>query len=482
MNVLSKEQSSNNKDNPSFDLRSSQKFRLSKTFSIQCVRTIYLIGLDIFSLGCSRYISEILGSPWNPTWSFRQNFDIIFLIIAVYLSFFWVNGLYKSGNDRRNYPNILKSVSLSSLILLLVAFLYLPDELVSRSTFMVFWFSSFLLVSLGRYLSNLIIHKINAWGYLLHPIFIITDQRHSNKIISLVKSCPHYKLHGWDNIQSLSPDCIEETIHRLKILRVSELYIHTDSLQDPMYIYWKLQHAGITIYLLPEDLSPVFREVELSYINNIPCFKLNVPSITGINFWLKRLLDFCFAIIFLIVLSPLYLILSILIFLDNPGTIFYRQLRIGLHGKPFQVWKFRTMVTNAEALQQALESQNENQDGILFKIKDDPRITRLGKFLRRYSFDELPQILNILFGEMSFIGPRPLPIRDVEKFEAHHHVRHEVLPGITGLWQVSGRSNILNFDDVLRLDVEYIERWSIWLDLKILLKTILVIFSKSGAY
>lgn len=465
-----------------FDIRSSRRLRLNKSFFIQFVRSLYLMGLDTLALISARYISEALSSTWNPTWSFRHNSDIILLIIAVHLSFFWINGLYKSGNNRRNYPNILKSVSLSSLILLLVAFLYLPNELISRSTFISFWFSSFLLVSLGRYLSNLTIYKINAWGYLLHPIFIITDQRHSNKIISLVKSCPHYKLHGWDDIQSLSPDCIEETIHRLKILRVSELYIHTDSLQDPMYIYWKLQHAGITIYLLPEDLSPVFREVELSYINNIPCFKLNVPSITGINFWLKRWLDFCFAIIFLIVLSPLYLILSILIFLDNPGTIFYRQLRIGLHGKPFQVWKFRTMVTNAEALQQALESQNENQDGILFKIKDDPRITRLGKFLRRYSFDELPQILNILFGEMSFIGPRPLPIRDVEKFEAHHHVRHEVLPGITGLWQVSGRSNILNFDDVLRLDVEYIERWSIWLDLKILLKTILVIFSKSGAY
>jgi lipopolysaccharide/colanic/teichoic acid biosynthesis glycosyltransferase len=184
----------------------------------------------------------------------------------------------------------------------------------------------------------------------------------------------------------------------------------------------------------------------------------------------------------LVLLSPIYIALAIIIFVDNPGPIFYRQLRVGLHNQPFKVWKFRTMVTNADQLQQALEAQNVNQDGILFKIKSDPRITRAGVILRRYSLDELPQVFNVLLGEMSFIGPRPLPLRDVEKFADHHHIRHEVLPGITGMWQVSGRSDIQNFDDVLKLDIQYIEQWSIWLDLKILLKTIAVVFSKSGAY
>jgi exopolysaccharide biosynthesis polyprenyl glycosylphosphotransferase len=464
------------------DLRSSSQPALSRGFIAQHARGSYLIALDTIALVASRYLSEALGAPWNPMWSFKESPSIILLIVGINISIFLSNGLYKSGRSRRDYPAIFKSVSISSLLLLLVAFLYLPNELISRSTFALFWLLSFLFVSFGRYFSNLIVNKIHDLGYLLHPVFVITNPENEERILSLVQSCPHYKLKGLDNIQALSPDRINSTIRRLHALKVSELYIHSDSLEDPMHVYWKFQHAGIAIYLLPEDLTPIFREAELSYINNVPCFKMNVPSITGVNFWLKRSLDFVFSVVLLVLLSPVYILLSVLIYLDDPGAIFYRQTRIGLHGKPFKVWKFRTMVSNADQLQKELESRNENRDGILFKIKDDPRITRLGKFLRNYSLDELPQIFNIFLGEMSLIGPRPLPVRDVEKFESHHHVRHEVLPGITGLWQVSGRSDINNFDDVLRLDVQYIERWSIWLDLKILLKTIAVIFAKSGAY
>lgn len=140
------------------------------------------------------------------------------------------------------------------------------------------------------------------------------------------------------------------------------------------------------------------------------------------------------------------------------------------------------MVQNAAELQKQLEAQNQNKDGILFKIKDDPRITRVGKFLRQYSLDELPQVFNVLFGEMSFVSPRPLPTRDVEKFAEHHFIRHEVLPGIIGLWQVSGRSDIDNFEDVFRLDTRYIENWSLWLDLQIIFRTVQVMLQKAGAY
>jgi lipopolysaccharide/colanic/teichoic acid biosynthesis glycosyltransferase len=140
------------------------------------------------------------------------------------------------------------------------------------------------------------------------------------------------------------------------------------------------------------------------------------------------------------------------------------------------------MRADAEKLQKELETLNETKDGILFKIKDDPRITRVGKFLRRYSLDELPQLFNVLRGEMSLVGPRPLPVRDVDKFSEHHFIRHEVLPGITGLWQVSGRSNITDFEQVISLDLTYIENWSLKLDLEILLKTFMVILQKQGAY
>jgi lipopolysaccharide/colanic/teichoic acid biosynthesis glycosyltransferase len=140
------------------------------------------------------------------------------------------------------------------------------------------------------------------------------------------------------------------------------------------------------------------------------------------------------------------------------------------------------MYINADQLQKELEARNEMQDGVLFKMKDDPRITKVGKFLRRSSLDELPQLFNVLLGEMSLVGPRPLPLRDVQKFSEHHFIRQEVLPGITGLWQVSGRSNITSFEEVVRLDTFYIENWSIWLDMQILLRTALVLLQKKGAY
>jgi exopolysaccharide biosynthesis polyprenyl glycosylphosphotransferase len=200
------------------------------------------------------------------------------------------------------------------------------------------------------------------------------------------------------------------------------------------------------------------------------------------GYFIKRLMDFFFAALFIVIFSPLYLLIAIIITLDSPGEVFYKEIRMGFHGKKFKIWKFRTMQSDAEKLQETLEHLNETKDGVGFKIKDDPRITRVGRFLRRSSLDELPQMINVIRGEMSLVGPRPFNMRDVGKFADHYFFRYEVLPGITGLWQVSGRSNILNFERVIELDIHYIKNWSIWLDIKILLKSIKVVLSAEGAY
>ena len=166
--------------------------------------------------------------------------------------------------------------------------------------------------------------------------------------------------------------------------------------------------------------------------------------------------------------------------LTSRGPVFYRDRRVGLGEREFGMLKFRTMVEGAAEQQDELEGHNE-APGALFKIREDPRVTRVGRLLRKLSLDELPQVLNVLGGEMSLVGPRPLPLRDYDLLEAWHRKRYLVLPGITGLWQISGRSN-LTFDDLVRLDFYYIENWSIWLDISILFKTPLAVFSRRGAY
>jgi exopolysaccharide biosynthesis polyprenyl glycosylphosphotransferase len=195
----------------------------------------------------------------------------------------------------------------------------------------------------------------------------------------------------------------------------------------------------------------------------------------------KQCLDFLGAIILLMLTSPLFLFAALAIKLTSHGPVFFKQQRSGLNGAPFTIYKFRTMVTNAEQFKHELEAMNEMR-GPVFKVTNDPRVTRAGKFLRRYSLDELPQLWNVFRGEMSLVGPRPLPVDEVKRFNDFAHRRRlSVKPGLTCLWQVSGRNQISDFKDWVRLDLEYIDNWSFWLDLKILFKTIPAVFVGTGA-
>jgi len=200
----------------------------------------------------------------------------------------------------------------------------------------------------------------------------------------------------------------------------------------------------------------------------------------GVDFALKRTFDIVGATLLLALLSPLLLAITLAVRLTSRGPILFHSVRRGIGQRPFSCLKFRTMHTDAEERQADLEDLNE-ASGALFKIRDDPRLTAVGRLLRRFSLDELPQLVNVLRGDMSLVGPRPLPERDYLMLEDWHRKRYLVLPGLTGLWQVSGRSE-LDFDDLVNLDFIYLERWSLALDLTILLKTIPAVFSRRGAY
>ena len=196
---------------------------------------------------------------------------------------------------------------------------------------------------------------------------------------------------------------------------------------------------------------------------------------------LKSVLDFVGAIVLLLLLSPFLFLFGLIIKLSSPGPILFRQMRAGLNGQPFIMYKFRTMVTNAEQLKAELAALNE-MTGPVFKIAKDPRVTRFGRWLRKSSLDELPQLVNVIRGEMSLVGPRPLPVDEVKRFdELAHRRRLSVKPGLTCLWQISGRNDVTDFRDWVRLDLEYIDNWSLWLDLKILWRTVPIVLAGTGA-
>jgi exopolysaccharide biosynthesis polyprenyl glycosylphosphotransferase len=242
----------------------------------------------------------------------------------------------------------------------------------------------------------------------------------------------------------------------------------------------RCHRQGIRVRVAPSTMEILMDRVEFVPGQTLPLFELKPPVFEGIDFALKRTFDLVVASLILLVLSPLLTVIALLVKMTSRGPVLYRSMRPGLGGRPFTCFKFRTMYENADQRQAELEERNE-AGGAIFKIRNDPRVTPIGRFLRRWSLDELPQLFNVLRSEMSLVGPRPLPARDYERLDDWHRKRYLVLPGMTGLWQVSGRSE-LDFDELVRLDFLYLERWSVFLDLAILLRTIPAVVRTRGAW
>ena len=237
---------------------------------------------------------------------------------------------------------------------------------------------------------------------------------------------------------------------------------------------------GVKVRLAPATTELLVQRGEYVPGVGAPLFELRPPVLTGWDWALKRTFDFVGSALVAVLLLPAWLLIALAIKLDSRGPVFYVDRRIGVGEREFGMLKFRTMVAEAAELQAELEDANE-AEGALFKIRDDPRVTRVGRALRRLSLDEIPQVVNVLKGEMSLVGPRPLPLRDHRLLEDWHRARYAVLPGMTGLWQISGRSG-LTFDDLVRLDFTYLENWSIWLDITIIARTIPAVLTGRGAY
>ena len=241
-------------------------------------------------------------------------------------------------------------------------------------------------------------------------------------------------------------------------------------------------HAGCQILFPARAVRVYGLRPTLVWHHDQPFFELGSPVLKARALISKRIVDTVVSGILLLLLAPVLAIIALAIRLDSPGSPFFYQERAGLGGRRFRMIKFRTMRDGADIEKEQLAHLNQTGDARLFKIRDDPRTTRLGRFLRRWSLDELPQLFNVIVGEMSLVGPRPFFESDFSAYEDHHFRRLDAKPGITGLWQVSGRSEVLDFEDVIFLDRQYIEQWSFWLDVSILFRTIPAVLRRTGAF
>jgi exopolysaccharide biosynthesis polyprenyl glycosylphosphotransferase len=243
---------------------------------------------------------------------------------------------------------------------------------------------------------------------------------------------------------------------------------------------YELEGTGVDLLVAPALTNVTGTRIHIRPVAGLPLLHVDEPELTGGRKVVKNVFDWSTALVMLVLLLPLLLGISLAVRLSSKGPVLFRQIRVGRDGSLFCIYKFRTMYADAEQRLAELAAANEH-DGVLFKMREDPRVTRVGRFLRHYSLDEFPQLVNVIRGQMSLVGPRPPLPSEVEQYEGHAHRRLLVRPGCTGLWQVSGRSN-LSWEDTVRLDLQYVENWSLGLDLLILVKSVLAVVRGSGAY
>lgn len=289
-----------------------------------------------------------------------------------------------------------------------------------------------------------------------------------------------------DNDESIEYiGCLSELESIIRKYNIDQVFIMQKRDMDIPYIQKYIDlciEMGVTCRVIVDIYR---RRKAFSYNSSIGTYPIMTYHTVCMNTWealCKRIFDIVFSILGIIVTSPIMLITAIAIKLDSKGPVIFKQVRVGKNGRHFKIWKFRSMKANAEEEKADLMKYNEVEDGMMFKIKDDPRVTRVGRFIRRTSIDELPQFFNVLAGSMSFVGTRPPTLDEVDKYTTDQWRRISIKPGITGMWQTNGRSTITDFDEVVGLDVDYIDNWNLWMDVKILLKTFSKLIKREGSY
>jgi exopolysaccharide biosynthesis polyprenyl glycosylphosphotransferase len=411
---------------------------------------------------------------------------------------FWATGLYnrhKLLGGPQEYSMVFNATTIGMFVVISVGFL-IPEFVFARGWLILAWFLAFLLTCAGRFVLRRVIYYLREHGYYLSPALIVGA---NDEGLSLGEQLLKWRTSGiyvlgfvdkkfpvgkkvFKHLQVLGKS--EDLEALVKRYDVEEIILATSAIstRDKMLEIFKRYgvSSGVNVRMssgLYEIITTGLTVKDFAYV---PLVGVNPVRLTGVDSVLKVILDYSLTIVGTIAISPVLLLIAILVKLDSPGPLIHRRRVMGMNGRQFDAFKFRTMYVNGDEILAAhpelVEELAKNH-----KLKNDPRITRIGKFLRKYSLDELPQVFNVLRAEMSLVGPRMISPEEIEKYDRWDMNLLTVRPGITGLWQVSGRSDV-TYEERVRLDMYYIRNWSIWEDLQLLFQTIPAVVRGKGAY
>jgi exopolysaccharide biosynthesis polyprenyl glycosylphosphotransferase len=435
----------------------------------------------------------------KATAGFQDNLGVFHLIAYAMLPLGWLVVLWGQGAYDRRYlgmgtDEFKRVVRAAWTMMAIVSFLALVFKVdVSRVGVAVALVGGMVLVLLLRYAARRLLYVARGHGLATHRLLLVGTVPETMEVLTTITRNQAAGLipvgihatEGYSARHQEPPVPVyagRDVVALVRELGADTIAVCGSASTEPgelRRLAWQLEGTGVDLVVAPQLTDIAGPRVHIRPVEGLPLLYVEEPTLSGLAWVVKNLIDRVVALIGLVITLPLMLATAIAIRLSDPGPVFFRQARVGREGRTFRVWKFRTMYEDAEERVAELQELNET-DGMLFKIRNDPRVFPIGRFLRASSLDELPQLINVLLGEMSLVGPRPLPAEDGD-FLGDVRRRLLVRPGITGLWQVSGRSD-LSWDDAVRLDLYYVDNWSLVLDLHTLWRTIGVVLRRKGAY
>lgn len=422
------------------------------------------------------------------------------ILVAAPVWYFLLNryGLYSSIRRTTIYDIVTRMINVHILGGFIVASMiyFLEKDQYSRRLYLTFIACSFILMTLEKVVLRFSLGVLRSKGFNTRNLLIVGTREKARKFHKLLEDHSDWGMVVLGFVQVLDEPLTPEVEgHQVlgyvrdlqeicKIHPVDEVVfcLPKDYLLDAEEHVQDLEELGITVRMVLDFYDVYLSKRELSLFHDeLPILSFHTRSLDTQQLFFKRALDIAGALAGLVLLGVMLPFIAFAIRRDSPGPIFFGQERVGESGRIFKCWKFRSMYLDAEERKKELMEQNEMK-GAIFKIKNDPRITRVGAFLRKTSLDEFPQFWNVLRGEMSLVGTRPPTPGEVAQYENWHRRRISIKPGITGKWQVSGRNRIEDFDEIVRLDLDYIDSWNLWLDIRILFRTVTVVFAKDGSF